>query len=100
MRVLLAILLAAAPVAAHAQAGTPASSPTPAPNAPIVVQGQAEKKVCHMETATGSIMSRRVCRTAREIAEQERRTEVALEAVRQARESADLIRELRENGAN
>jgi len=33
MRALLAVLLAAAPVAAHAQAGTPAPSPTPVPSA-------------------------------------------------------------------
>ena len=50
-------------VSAHAE---PSTTPAPTATQGIVVQGQAEakeRKVCHMEVATGSVMPKRVCRT-------------------------------------
>jgi hypothetical protein len=58
-----AAVLSVFAVAAQAEPTAPAA-PTASPG--IVVQGQAEakeRKVCHMEVATGSVMPKRVCRT-------------------------------------
>lgn len=49
----LAVMLAAAPAASYAAAPDKASADKP----------DTEKKICKRETATGSIMSRRICHT-------------------------------------
>jgi len=92
---------------AHAQpAGTPSEgaaaaqvSPPASGDPPIVVEAQKEKKVCRSETATGSIMPRRVCKTATQIAREQVEAERALEAARALQETTAMTRELREAGA-
>ncbi|MEO6387554.1 MAG: hypothetical protein ABIT16_09925 [Croceibacterium sp.] len=77
-----------------------ATEPSPdATNAPIVVEAQKEKKICHNETSTGSVMPRRVCRTATQVAEQQAAAQRSLDAARRSQETDDLTRELREGGA-
>src|SRR5690349_8918017 len=64
MRVALPLCLALASFAAPAFAGDPTDS-APAAGTNIVVKGEADptmKKVCKNETATGSVMPKRVCR--------------------------------------
>lgn len=49
---------------------------------PIVVTARAEpRRVCATETPVGSIMAKRVCRTASETAEQEKRSQQSVDAL-------------------
>lgn len=74
-------LLVCVPFAAHAADET-APSTTPADT-----QAQAEKpkKICRMETGTGSVMPRRVCRTPEQVAADQ-------EAARRTREEMNRNR--------
>jgi hypothetical protein len=74
-------LLLCAPVAAHAADDTAPST------APSEGEAQAEKpkKVCRMETGTGSVMPKRVCRTPEQV-------EADQEAARRTREAMDRSR--------
>jgi hypothetical protein len=59
IQLLLAFAFAAPPAAAQSQS-------QPAQSTPIVVQGQQDKEkrvVCEMETPTGSLFGKKVCRT-------------------------------------
>jgi hypothetical protein len=62
VRLAAAALLLCVPVAAHA-------TEDPAPAAPSEAPAQAEKpkKICRMETRTGSVMPTRVCRTPEQV---------------------------------
>lgn len=84
---------AVAPAPAQAAPAEPAE-----PGPPIVVEGQKEKKICRNATATGSIMSRRVCKTASQMAREEAEAQQALDRARAARETQDLTQELRNAG--
>lgn len=87
-------LLAGMP-AVHAQdasSGKPADSPD-AP--PILVEGQAEKKICRMESSTGSIMPKRVCRTLAQMEEQQEAARMLKEQVRRQSERDRHFTELR-----
>ena len=64
------------------------------PEGRIVVQGQREKKICHTESSTGSIMQRRVCRTPTEIAQNEARARAIMEG---ARQDMEMRRHIQEN---
>lgn len=56
-------LLLCAPAAVHAtEDPAPTATPSDAP-----AQPEKPKKVCRMETGTGSVMPRRVCRTREQI---------------------------------
>ncbi len=55
---------------------------TPAPRAKAEAQPEKPKKICRMETATGSVMPKRVCRTPEQVAADE-------EAARRTREQLD-----------
>lgn len=74
-------LLLCAPLTANA------AGETAAPSAPAEGETQAEKpkKVCRMETGTGSVMPRRVCRTPEQIAADQ-------EAARRTREEMNRNR--------
>ena len=70
---------------AAADTPSPAAAEEPAEDSEIIVEGEVPKerrRVCEMQTTTGSIMPRRVCRTVAQIEEDERI----------ARESLDIIR--------
>jgi hypothetical protein len=71
---LAAALVLCLPAAAHAAADT-----TPAAQAEGEAQTEKPKKICRMETATGSVMPKRVCRTPEQVAADE-------EAARRTRE--------------
>ena len=61
-------LLLCLPAAAHAAEETaPATAP-----ADDDAQAEKPKKVCRMETTTGSVMPKRVCRTPEQVAEKVR----------------------------
>jgi len=67
---MLIVLVAAAIVLAQAVPPPAATQPTPAP-APATTVAPAKpakpKMICHDEVPTGSIMSRRVCRTPEQV---------------------------------
>jgi hypothetical protein len=71
-------LLVCIPFAAHA---TEETAPSPAPSE-AEAQPEKPKKVCRMETGTGSVMPRRVCRTQEQIAADQ-------EAARRMRQEMD-----------
>ena len=71
---LAAALFLCLPAAAHA---APDSAPTT--QAQDEAQAEKPKKICRMETATGSVMPKRVCRTPEQVAADE-------EAARRTRE--------------
>jgi hypothetical protein len=75
-RIVAALLLCACAASASAQTAAPAAAPEPGPSPAadpdadpdIVVSGEKPKKVCRTERATGSIMPKRICRTAEQVA--------------------------------
>ena len=54
--------------------------------------------MCSMETATGSIMPRRVCRTVAQIEEEERIARESLEIVRRDRDTRSYVQLMVEAG--
>ena len=67
---LIALAAAFAILAQAAPASTPAAPPPPAAGsagAPAASKPPKPKMICHEEVSTGSIMSRRVCRTPEQI---------------------------------
>lgn len=96
-RLFVAAALLLLPAAGHAQQSeTPAAPPATQADAPIVVEGQKEKKVCRTETSTGSIMPRRICKTQAQIAREQADAQRALETARTLREGQDLTQVSRE----
>ena len=77
-RFAVALLIFALPVAAHA--APEASATEHEHQAPA--NAEKPKKICRMETRTGSVMPKRVCRTAEQVQADE-------EAARQTRERMD-----------
>ena len=81
--VVTAVLLA---TSVSALAGEPTTTPAPqAANNGITVQAPAapkERKVCHSEVATGSVMPKRVCRTVSTDPTERLRAERDLDRVR------------------
>ncbi len=69
-RLIAALLLGACAASASAQTETPAPGPdaSSAAGSDIVVKGDKPKKVCRTQRATGSIMPKRICRTAEQVA--------------------------------
>lgn len=107
----IALLLLATPNLALAQSGTAvaevaSAAPTgAAEEAPgdeeIIVEGEVPKerrRVCQMETTTGSIMPKRVCRTVAQIEEAERTARDALEIIKRDRDSRAFTQASREAG--
>ena len=103
------VLLGLMPGPALAQAdGTPGET-VPEPSAgpedeedsEIVVEGEVpekDRKVCVRERPTGSIVTKRVCRTQGEIEEQRRRSLETLETFRQDRDTRSHTELSREAG--
>jgi hypothetical protein len=84
---------AASAVASAAQADTPTPD--------IVVEGEVPKerrRVCEMETVTGSIMPKRVCRTVAQIEEDERIARESLEIIQRDRDTRGFIQLSNEAG--
>ena len=86
-RFLAATLFLCLPAAAHA---TEHSAPAPATQAEAgaedtAAEAEKPKKVCRMETGTGSVMPRRVCRTPEQVAADQ-------EAARRTREQMNRNR--------
>lgn len=105
--VTLAVLaLGLAPAGAFAQAGSPPPATQPAEpedtkTPDIVVEGEVppeQRRVCQMETTTGSIMPRRVCRTVAQIEEDERIARESLEIIKRDRDTRDYVQMSREAG--
>ena len=95
-RVLAAALLLVAS-AAHAQQQPAAPPPKQAPaGPPIVVEGQRDKKICHSETSTGSIIPRRVCRTEAEASEQQAAAQHVMETIQHQIDSQRHVDRFRE----
>ena len=63
LRLTILACAAALSMPATAQTAAPAPAPQAAPQTPAP---QKEKKVCKVDTSTGSIMPKRTCRTAEE----------------------------------
>lgn len=71
----------------------------PRPNDVIRVIGKkdpAERKICQMEIATGSIVARRVCKTQAEVDEQHRNAETTHANLQQVQEEHLRIARARE----
>ncbi len=91
-----AVLLLVSAAAAHAQETTAPATPssTAASNPPIVVEGQEpakeDKVVCRRERETGSIRSRRVCRSESQIAQEQSHGERTLDTARTQRNSQNM----------
>jgi hypothetical protein len=71
-------------------ATTAAAGPATAEPDPIVVTGK-QKKVCVVETPTGSIMPRRYCMSAAEVAARKKLTERQLRAIGDYKQGARSI---------
>jgi len=105
-----ALLIAAAPGGALAQssAATKAAEPVAAAGPAedtktpdIVVEGEVppeQRRVCQMETTTGSIMPRRVCRTVAQIEEDQRIARESLEIIKRDRDTRSHIQASSEAG--
>ncbi len=70
-------LAAACTLLSLSAAGLAEDAGATSPEASAEDKGEKPKKVCRMETATGSVMPRRVCRTPEEIAANEEAARVA-----------------------
>jgi len=98
IRLLFVAALLGAPAAVSAQSAEPAApAEQAAADAPIVVEGEKEKKICRTESSTGSIMPRRVCRTASEVARQQEEAQRQLDLARSERRARDLVQFERQN---
>ena len=65
----------------------------------IIVEGEVPKeqrRVCEMQTTTGSIMPKRVCRTVAQIEEDERTARDSLEIIKRDRDSRGFTQLSRE----
>lgn len=90
---------AVAPAAAAAAAPGATDGDTPTPD--IVVEGEVpreQRRVCEMQTTTGSIMPRRVCRTVAQIEEDERVARESLEIIKRDRDTRSHVQLMREAG--
>jgi hypothetical protein len=73
-----------------AQSAAPAVDSEDTPTPEIVVEGEVPKeqrRVCEMQTPTGSIMSKRVCRTVAQIEEEQRVARESLEIIKRDRDT-------------
>jgi len=73
-------LLFGVPAAAHAAGET-----TPAAAASEAAQADKPKKICRMETRTGSVMPKRVCRTPEQVEADQAAAHAALDDVERNR---------------
>ena len=67
----------------------------------ILVEGEVPKeqrRVCEMQTTTGSIMPKRVCRTVAEIDEQQRVARESLEIIRRDHDTRSFVELSRDAG--
>ena len=65
----------------------------------IIVEGEVPKerrRVCEVQTTTGSIMPKRVCRTVAQIEEDERTARDSLEIIKRDRDSRGYVQMSRE----
>jgi hypothetical protein len=75
-----------------------ASEDTPTPE--IIVEGEVPKeqrRVCEMQTTTGSIMPKRVCRTVAQIEEDQRVARESLEIIKRDRDTRSYVELSRTN---
>ena len=105
IRLAAAIVALIAPVPVCAQQQEPAA-PSEAPGQPeddqatdrqIVVEGEKPKRICQARIGTGSIISRRVCRTSEQIAAEEERARAVKERLSSEQEAAQHTAELHAN---
>jgi hypothetical protein len=78
--------------------GAAAQQPAPdgARNPPVVVTGK-QRKICEESVPTGSIMTRRVCKTAEQWEAERERSLIALEHMRNRQETNEQV-EVQRNG--
>lgn len=93
---LLVVLASSAAIAQSDQPGERVAGPSAAggEDEEIVVEGEVPKerrKVCQMRVSTGSIVPKRVCRTAAQVEADERAARDTLEHVNRDRETRDTI---------
>jgi hypothetical protein len=87
-RLLAATLFLCLPAVAHAtedSAPAPAAQAEASATADVPAEAEKPKKICRMETGTGSVMPRRVCRTPEQVAADQ-------EAARRTREQMNRNR--------
>jgi len=86
LRIAFPALLAATILASPAYASEPAAGQAEAKAKPV-----KEKKVCKTDTATGSIMAKRTCRTKAEWAAMEEQAKSDMDRMRQMDQSKALV---------
>jgi hypothetical protein len=103
----LALSLVLAPLSALAQDDRPpdesesTTGPEDTKTPEIIVEGEVapeQRRVCEMQTTTGSIMPRRVCRTVAQIEEDERVARESLEIIKRDRDTRSFIQLSQEAG--
>ena len=101
-KMLTTCIILAFSVPALAQQAPPAGAAAPE-GQEIVVEGElpdAKKRVCKSSVATGSIMSKRVCRTKGEWEEIRERSIAAAERMKAEARAREHVRATRENGGS
>jgi hypothetical protein len=79
------------------EAAKPEETPEEPDNEPIVVEAEREKKVCDTVRETGSILPRRVCRTEKEVAENNENARLLKERLMNDQATARHTAEARSN---
>lgn len=103
IRLIIAVLVAIAPLAGHAQQSAGAAPATPDQPAQddgepvIVVEGERPKKICETRTDTGSIIPRRICRTPEQVAQDAERAVMIKDRLSRDRQTAQHTAESRGN---
>ena len=85
---------------ASTEAPDPAAAAEDTPTPDIIVEGEVPKeqrRVCEMQTTTGSIMPKRVCRTVAQIEEDHRVARESLEIIKRDRDTRSYVELSRTN---
>jgi hypothetical protein len=79
---------------ASAEPASPATPDADTPTPDIVVEGEVPKeqrRVCEMQTTTGSIMPKRVCRTVAQVEEDQRVARESLEIIKRDHDTRGFV---------
>jgi hypothetical protein len=90
------VLIVGAVLAVGGGAAAQQPAPDGARNPPVVVTGK-QRKICEESVPTGSIMTRRVCKTAEQWEAERERSLIALEHMRNRQETNEQV-EVQRNG--
>jgi hypothetical protein len=66
---------------------------TPAPPQPITVVGQKQKKICHRDVSTGSVIPKMICMTAVESEQLTEQSLVVRERLLRAQDAAQMVKD-------